>query len=76
MQREQVAGEKEAGQAEPVGDLLRARLRFERRVLAQERGQRQQPIAPGRPGLGAHRAPGLGRNINKVIGHAGRGAAS
>ena len=54
MERKQVAGEKEAGQPESVGNLLRARLRFRRRVLAQERGQRQQPIAPGRSGLGAH----------------------
>ena len=35
MEREQIAGaEKEAGQAEPVGDLVGARQRFERRALA------------------------------------------
>src|ERR1700729_88903 len=42
VEREQIAGEKEAGQAESVGNLVSARPRFERRVLPQERGERQQ----------------------------------
>src|SRR6185312_4320434 len=56
FKREQVAGKEEAGQPEGVGDLLGARPRIERRVVAQEGRQRQEPLAPRRPGVGADRS--------------------